>query len=111
MTKATFTVNPKGCQDYVKTSPEVADGLLKIAMAVQTMTKANILVRRNRMHFPDSIKVQKPGPSADGTTQMASVYSESPLFHIIEFGSINNPAYRPMSRAGASIRGAKWTQT
>lgn len=37
--------------------------------------------------------------SVDGGQLVGRVYSNSPLFHLLEWGSINNPAFAPMRTA------------
>lgn len=43
-------------------------------------------------------------PGADGKPlQRAVAYSDDPFDHLVEFGSANNPAYRPLTRAAQEL--------
>lgn len=41
------------------------------------------------------------GPTMTVAGPEVTVYSTDPFWHLIEFGSVNNPAYAPMRRAVA----------
>lgn len=38
-------------------------------------------------------------PAVVGSDEPAKVHSDSPFWHLFEFGSINNPPYRPLTNA------------
>ena len=60
--------------------------------AEETARLAKMISPRNTSYFVERVEAQK---DADGVR----VTSTDPFAHLVEFGSINNPAYAPLRRA------------
>lgn len=72
---------------------------MRVAIAAKTAQIARS-TEANTPHRTGAAR-RSIGSSASlaGGTPVGRVFSTHPFWHLIEFGSINNPAYRPMTRA------------
>lgn len=104
MAAARFELNEKGL-----------DALLSSAAAEAFLTRAATGIARDweRLdprsqpggHEPPKIEVG--APARDRGVAVVPVYTNDPIWHIIEFGSANNQPYRPATKA-AQNSGAKF---
>lgn len=76
--------------------------------AAQLATKAQVVARAVEQvapersgHFARSIRTTLPEPTPEG--MKVTVYSEDIAAHIVEYGSVNNPAYAPFRRAAGML--------
>lgn len=94
-----FTLNRAGVDQLAK-SPGVAVALSAKAVVVAGAVAAN--APRHTGDFAGSIRVTPVYPTLGGVG--VTVFSTDFAAHIIEYGSVNNPAYSPFRRAAAALR-------
>lgn len=79
---------------------ETLPPLERLARAIAAQARQNAPVRTGA--FRKSIKLDAAGNDPrHGWT--VPVISTDPFAHIVEFGSVNNPPYRPISRAAQTV--------
>lgn len=95
-------------------NPKAADELLGGDGAVEYVSGiADALAERARGYTPvltgesREAVVSGGGGVVDGTA-VAYAGSESPIWHILEFGTVDTPIFAPFRRAAESL-GLKWT--
>lgn len=93
-----FALNKAGVGEVVR-SPRVLAHLAGQAAVVAGSVSA--AAPHGSGHFARSITVTAVQPSLEGAK--VTVYSTDIAAHIVEYGSINNPAYSPFRRAAASL--------
>lgn len=94
-----FTLNRAGVEQVAQ-SPRAA-AMLTAQAAVVAGTVASVAPRHTG-DFAGSIRVAPARVVPRGLA--VTVYSTDWAAHIVEFGSINNPAYAPFRRAAAALR-------
>lgn len=100
MMVAPFTVDEDAIRKLVA-DPMMAAPLTRAAEAITS--RAEELAPDHTGRNKRSYKT-RPAAVEDGT-QRAYAYSDDPFDHLIEFGSANNPPYRPLTRAAQEVVG------
>lgn len=93
-------VNMAPLRRYIETNPEMRAAQLDVGEEIKTRAAANTPRGRHR----------SPGRQAMHQTFVVRPYrhyvrvgSTSSFFHLLEYGSVNNPAYAPIRRAALSL--------
>lgn len=88
-----FTLDPTGVKKLAR-GPEVTAFVNKNARRVLEQAKATPIVPR---WYLASLTME---PAVAGTRDpVAKVRAGSSFWHLFEYGSVNNPPYRPLTRA------------
>lgn len=94
-------------------NPDAADELCSSdeAMAyVDALAKEAANLTREFMPVNDGSNrdaVVQGGTTVEGDSATSYYGSKSPVWHLVEFGSVNNPPYRPFRRAAEAL-GLRW---
>jgi hypothetical protein len=98
-----FTVHRDGCEDTQMDNKDLAaylDEQLRMLLAyAQSYTPVNT----GAWHLAESLEMVRSLPDPARRTQSGTVYSTSQLWNLIEWGSIRNPPYRPLSSAAVAL--------
>lgn len=97
---ARFELDPRGILELLNDAPARAY-VTELAAQGAAATEQAAPFGRSAPHYRDTIG-STPGESTpDGAR--ATFYSGSSVWHIVEYGSVNNPPYRPLTRGALAI--------
>lgn len=91
----TFRLNPRGVTELVTSTGAVALVNREARTLAKTVQEQTPIGETHQAW--ESIRTTPARPMPDGSE--GTVYSTDPFWHLIEFGSVNNPPYAPMRRA------------
>lgn len=91
-----FTLDEEGLERLLSSSQAEAF-LTNVAQEVEREWERLDPRTKPGGHEPPDIEVGHP--ERDGGVAVVPVFTTDPLWHIIEFGSVNNPPYRPATKA------------
>lgn len=97
---ATFTINPRGIDELVR-SPKMAAAVTAVAKDIAEAAPEFIPQTRQHHQASRSYRYVKAKPSPTGVR--AAAITTYAFGHLVEWGSINNPAYAPLRRAAGRL--------
>lgn len=95
-----FEINQGGLLELLNDAAARAF-LTETAQRGATATEQAAPIGRYAPHYKDTIGSTPAEPSPEGAK--ATFFSSSPVWHIVEFGSVNNPPYAPLRRGALAI--------
>lgn len=93
---ARFVLDPKGIIELLS-SPQAVSHAAARARGIQQEWQRNDPRNNPGGHEPPEISVGAAQRDSHGA--MVPVFTDDPIWHIIEYGSANNPPYRPATKA------------
>lgn len=95
-----FKLNQAGVDDLVQSAG--ADRALEmVAGVIKRRVEDEAAGFARTRAYSRSIRTTRAAPTLEGN--QITVYSEDPFAHLIEWGSVKNPAYAPLRRAVTGI--------
>jgi hypothetical protein len=99
----TFTVDKKGCEDVQMYEKQLSVYLDEQLRQLLALAQANTPVNTGQSGLVESLDFIRTLPDPAQRTQGGSVYTTSEIWNLIEWGSINNPPYHPLSSAALAL--------
>lgn len=93
-------VNPDGLHELL-TGPGAAKHLTDTAKALADEAERLTPVGSSNRHAAETLT--STGAEIENGELVARAGSTYPFWHLIEFGSVNNPPYRPLTRAAENL--------
>lgn len=97
---ARFELDQRGILELLNDGPAVAY-VTELAAQGAAAAEQAAPVGRYAPHYRDTIGSTPGEATSDGAK--ATFYSSSSVWHIVEYGSVNNPPYRPLTRGALAI--------
>lgn len=95
-----FNLNERGVTELIQ-SPKVGRFLeVEADKVVHEVERQAGRFSRTR-HFARSIRKTRPRRTITG--QRITIFSTDPFAHIVEYGSVHNPAYAPFRKAASAL--------
>jgi hypothetical protein len=98
-----FTVDQTACEDLMMHEPQLAVYLDEELRMLLAYTQSNTPVNTGKSGLVESLNYIRSLPDPARKTQGGSVYSTSMIWNLIEWGSIHNEPYRPLSSAAIAL--------
>lgn len=95
-----FEPNPAGLDELLHGS-EAGAHLTTVARAYKDEVERIAPQGHGSTHFGDTIEIGEA--TDDHGESMVTVETSDPFWHLIEFGSANNPPYRPFTAAAENV--------